>query len=570
MLISLWLLSGCIGSTEGRDLVTMPGISGVIRRQQVRNTDVRPAGSVTTSQPAAGAMLASATTAPSETSAPSGSRSATSQPAELATTQPAGASALAGGQRTMVAGAIAEQPIELNIEVIIQRVFDSSPAMQASRELMAAAEHGLEEFRTNLSRLEPFVETSGDIASYPERRGARGHTGEVIGGIQKETFEGAILRMEGGASASEFRYRDAGQGEDAVSRGSGGLVRGRFEVPFIGSRKRQERIISQAFQESQSRKARLDYLSDFRSSASDALTYYQLALLYQDYSRVAEKEAQIIEKLLTDPRVRDTDRVRLTATMESSRVTRDQYRTSQRTYVLILLSTLGLPLEQQVVLAERSNEPSRYLEKLATPQGRDAMIEMAWDNNPRSRVLRNAINDADLQRRQAIMGRYDVTAFMQGTLFPFGASAFDDRLGGWLVGGGVNVRLNDSRVLTASRLKAEAQIRQYKAEIEAERLTIQRKIMDNGEQLQSYEKILSEARENARKKKEDYLRRVAIYLEGSNPRLMVDGLITPLHEWMAAENRLVANSYYIGLAELQLMSATGEMYQMAGMDIHAD
>ncbi len=44
----------------------------------------------------------------------------------------------------------------------------------------------------------------------------------------------------------------------AEDSGDGGLVRGRVEVPFIGSRKRQDRIISQAFQESSARKAMLD------------------------------------------------------------------------------------------------------------------------------------------------------------------------------------------------------------------------------------------------------------------------------------------------------------------------
>jgi outer membrane protein TolC len=492
------------------------------------------------------------------------------RPTGGATAQPDGISGSTGGRRTLVAGATAQQPVQLDTKTIVLRVFDTSPTMQASRELKTAAGHGLEEFRANLSRLEPYVETSGDTSAYPERRDASGYTGEAVGGVQKETFEGAILKVEGGVSASEFRYGQVGKGEESVSRGSGGLLRTRVEVPFIGSRRRQERVINQAFQESQSRKARLDYLTDFRTNITDALSYYQVALLYQDYARVAEKEAQVVELLLSDARIRGLDRARLASTMESSRVTRDQYRTSQRTYVLMLLSTLGLPMEQPVVLAERSGEPSPYLDQLSTPQGRDAMIQMAYENNPRFRVLQNAINDAELQRQQAIIGRYDVTAFMQGTMFPFGASAFDDRLGGWLVGGGVNVRLNDNRVLTASRLKAEAQVRQFKAEIEAERLTIQRKIIDNGEQLQSYQKILVEAREVARKKNEAYKKRVSVYVEGSNPKLMVDDLITLLQEWIVAENRLAANRYYIGLAELQLMTASGEMYRIAGMDIHED
>jgi len=253
--------------------------------------------------------------------------------------------------------------------------------------------------------------------------------------------------------------------------------------------------------------------------------------------------------------------------MESSRVTRDQYRTTQRTYTLLLLALLGLPMDTEFVLVDRPGPSSPYLEPLSTPEGRQAMIEEAYENNPRFRVLNDAIADAELQKKQAIVGRYDVTAFVEGTQFPFGAVTYDDRLGGWLVGGGLNVRLNDSRVLTASRLKAEAQIRQYQAEIETERLSIQRRIVDNNEKLESYHRIRQEAQEIARKKESEFRRRCAIYLEDSDPTLTIDDVLGPLGEWMSAEIRLAANEYYIALADLQIMTATGELYEMVGMNI---
>ncbi len=537
-------LGGCSGAPDLRELVSMPGLSGVTRRAQTQRKHATYTRKPAATQPVAG------------------------EPASTQMAQDSG-TASHPAEPTRVAARLVKDPLRLETGTIIQRVFENSPLMRASREEMVAAEHALEEFRANLSRFEPYVNSRVDAAAYPERRDAEGTTGEVVGGVEKETFEGAILRVEGGVSGSDFRYGEVAEGEESRERGTGGLVRARVEVPFIGSRKRQERVISQAFQESQARKARLDYLSDFRLNSINALDYYLLALLNKGYSDVAEHQAQVLQMLLNDVRVKRVDATRLTTTMESCRVTRDQYRTAERTYSLLLLALLGLPMDTPFEIAARPETPSPYLERLATPEGRETLIDEAYENNPRFRVLQDAIKDAELQRQQSIQGRYDVTAYLEGTQFPFGADTFDDRLGGWMVGGGVNVRLNDQRVLTASRKKAEAQIRQYQAEIEAERLSIQRRIIDNGDQLRSYHKIRDESQEVARKKRVEFERRSTIYFEGSDPLLTIDDVLGPLSEWIVAENRVVANWYYIGEANLQLMTATGELYRMVGMDINA-
>lgn len=552
------LLPACAYSlSEGTEVASMPALAGVTRRQQMQ----RPrSGPVASTQPAA----------QTGTTQPAGAFAATSRPSvvlgAVANRSPSDKPDPSGHGPTSAPASAPAEPVALRIETIVQRVFDTSPLMRASREEMTAAEYALQEFRTNLSRLEPYINSKGESAAYPDRLDARGSAGESVVGIQKETFEGAIMRVEGGAGASAFTYDDADR-EDRVDRGSGGLVRARLEVPFIGSRKRQERVISQAFQESQARKARLEYLSDFRIHATDALEYYLLALLNQDYAQICEQQAQIIEGLLKQPGLKEEDRFRLTSTMESSRVTRDQYLTSRHTYVLLLMALVGLPMETSFNLVERPDQPSQYLVQLSTSEGRAATLDAAYANNPRFRVLKDAINDAELQRRQAIAGRFDITAYLEGTQFPFGAVTYDDRVGGWLVGGGVNVRLNDHRVLTASRLKAEAQIRQFQAEIEAERLSIERNIVDNSEKLQSYHRIREEAAQIARKKESEFRRRSTIYFEGSDPTLTIDNVLGPLTDWIVAENRLAANKYYIGLADLQIMTATGELYRMVGMDI---
>ena len=166
----------------------------------------------------------------------------------------------------------------INGVTIVRLVYELSPLVRASREAMIAARHALVEFRANLSRFEPFATTTGDVSQFPHRRDSRTTQGEIVAGIEKGTFEGAIFRIEGGASASHAEFGEVNQNQDEVESGSGGLVRGRIEVPFVGSRKRQDRVIQEAFQEWSARQAEFQYLSEYRRRVIQALNYYEDAL----------------------------------------------------------------------------------------------------------------------------------------------------------------------------------------------------------------------------------------------------------------------------------------------------
>ena len=214
-------------------------------------------------------------------------------PATRPTTAQPVASRPAGEPPESLAG-----PYVLNMENIVRLVYDKSPLVAASREGMIAAEYGLTEFRTNLSRLEPFVRMEGEANQFPERRDSRGIRGEVTGGLEKESFDGAVFAIEGGASGEWVRFGEVDEGQKKSDEGSGGLVRGRVEIPFVGSRKRQNRVISASFQESSARGAKLSYLTNYRSYALRALNYYAGTLMYLGYIRAYEHKLELLEELL--------------------------------------------------------------------------------------------------------------------------------------------------------------------------------------------------------------------------------------------------------------------------------
>jgi len=458
-------------------------------------------------------------------------------------------------------------PIVLNPDTIVHMVHQMSPSVMASREEKEAAGHQLVEFKANLSRLEPFLEANADVSDFPARREAERTTGELVAGIEKEMFDGAQFRVEGGASASHVEFGEVSEGQDEVESGSGVLVRARIEIPFVGSRIRQNRIISQAFQESTARRAELDYLTAYRTWVLYALIYYWDAILWGDYVRAAEEQIAAIETLGANERLDDADRARCESTATAVRVLRDRYTASRRAEVAAMLAVLGMDQDAPITLGASDYEASVYAERARTPEGRQNLLEDARRNNPKFHVLRDAIRNARLQREQAIAGKLDITFFLQGSQFPLGSETFDDRVDGWLIEGGLRMRLNDQRVLRASRLKAEAETRQFEAQIEEEQRRIEQQIIGEADRLRLNNELLPKILEEVETKRSEFKDRSEAFLGENQPALTIDDVLLPLEELRDAATGLADNVWRSRRADIRLMGATGDVYRMVGMDI---
>lgn len=430
---------------------------------------------------------------------------------------------------------------------------------------MIAAVHGLEEFRANLSRFEPFVNTDGNYSDFPNRQDTRTAFGEITAGLRKETFEGATFRVEGGGSSSRSEIGDPADGQDPINRGSGGLVRARVEVPFVGSKRRQDRIINQAYQESNARKARLNYLRDFRTDTSSALGYYNLCVLYKNSGDAYARQVVDLQKLFKDPRLDEADRLRVQSVIADFESREATYRSYYREYLRYLLAAIGVDQDEEVSLVIPEYQDSTFLERSAAPDGVATMIQEARENNPSFRVLENAMKDAELQRRLAIGGKLDITAYMEGTHFAVGSIDYDDRFGGWQIGGGVVVSLNDPRVLTATRKRAEAEIRSYEAKIEQEMVEIKRQIVTETESLRIDRDRRIQLIEVIKQKQQEYESRAEAYL--SARRVLIDNVLGSRTEITTAEINMQNLLYGCRASEIRLQAALGVFYQIAGLSI---
>ena len=457
-------------------------------------------------------------------------------------------------------------PYVLNIESIVGLIYQRNPSVRASREEMTAAKYGLEEFRANLSRLEPFVESRTDLSEFPNRRGAFGGAVESVVGVQNETFSGSVFSTEVGASLSRFEFDRITASQDAVESGAGALVRARAEIPFFGSRRRQNRIISQAFQETTARKAQLDYLEDYRSLVDNGLEFFAQAVYYQQLADVYQHAIDDLETLKNDPRVSVADKSRVSSEQGGAETSRNLYQARLDQYEAILLSYVALEPEDDYSIDVKHTSLSEFRDSISDPIRVAELIEKARENNPTFRVLNDAIRNTELQREQAVKGRYDVTTFVEGTLFPLGSETFDDRLDGWTVGGGVKVRLNDRRVLEATKKKSEARIRQFQSEVEAEEIKMRRQIRTETKGIVDNEKNLLQILEVMDQVTTEYLQRRTNYFAGL---INIDQLLETRAELTSAETREAANRYNTLNREINLLGATGRIYELAGLELES-
>lgn len=126
--------------------------------------------------------------------------------------------------------------------------------------------------------------------------------------------------------------------------------------------------------------------------------------------------------------------------------------------------------------------------------------------------------------------------------------------------------MNDPRVLRATRLKTEAEIREFRADIEAEQLSIERRVTTQLDNLVTYAGSLNDILDNMRTSQSQWEARVSAYLDPENEEFKIDDVIRSLSSVTVAKVRLAGNAYNFAQAEDALLTATGDVYQIVGMD----
>ena len=307
-------------------------------------------------------------------------------------------------------------------------------------------------------------------------------------------------------------------------------------------------------------------MEDYRLLVDNGLEYFALSVYYQRLADVYDASVNDLQGLYEDERVPAEDQSRILSEKGGFETTRNLYQARLDQYKVTLLSYLALEMKDDFRIDSETSSLSDFRSGPLDEIQLEALIEKARQNNPAFQVLNDAIRNTELQREQAIRGRYDVTTFLEGTLFPLGSETFDDRLDGWTVGGGVNVRLNDRRVLQATRKKAEAQIRQFQSEIEAEEIKMRRQISTETKGIVDNESNRKKILEVVSQVTREYQQRLAEYFEGE---INIDQLLETRAEMTNSQTDVAANLYNTSNREINLLGATGRIYELAGLAIES-
>jgi len=122
--------------------------------------------------------------------------------------------------------------------------------------------------------------------------------------------------------------------------------------------------------------------------------------------------------------------------------------------------------------------------------------------------------------------------------------------------------LNDRRVMEATRLKAESQIRQFKSAIQAEEILMRRRILTMTQGILDNHENRQKVREVTQQKAVEYQQRLEAYFNGE---VNIDQLLDSRSELASAESSLASNQYNSANRESNLLGATGRIYEIVGL-----
>ena len=115
-------------------------------------------------------------------------------------------------------------------------------------------------------------------------------------------------------------------------------------------------------------------------------------------------------------------------------------------------------------------------------------------------------------------------------------------------------------------MKAEAQIRQFQSEIEAEEIKMRRQISTEPKGIVDNESNRKKILEVVAQVTREYQQRLSEYFEGE---INIDQLLETRAEMTNSQTDVAANLYNTSNREINLLGATGRIYELAGLAIES-
>lgn len=380
----------------------------------------------------------------------------------------------------------------LDTDSITRMTYDNNLEILAARYDLSVAQLDFERFEKELSEFTPLLVESGyDIdrdrrldSGISRTEGNRFYKLEV--GMEKEFFNGSSIFVGTGYSQREGDSPDQ----------SNPTAEFELSFPFLGSATKLRRVTSRTFEENELFDNRVDFVNEVREqiqSSYDSFFSFQFRIqqaklireIIDYYSALLTQELEIMTE--GDRRLMESE----IQSLRSSLLEREEQIESN---FIDLKDSLGVDnlLIEQVALVKLDDDGfygRHYLDKEA-----EELYRESYDNDAEIRVLKNSMENAELKRRLAQKGKWDIFGNAFGEVAPKGSGARRDR-SDYAVGVGFSVKKLDPGLLKLSLQRADAEIRTLDAKIRRREQKIFNDITISHGRAKSMWKLVSELRD---------------------------------------------------------------------------
>ena len=441
----------------------------------------------------------------------------------------------------------------INIESLLQLVFDENPEVVSARYALEVAEFQFKDFVRNLSQFTPFLSRSSITRN--QRRYEEEQLYSTRMGMEKEFFDGSSV-FTGFGHRGNFGDPESGTGQ---------FLETDITFPLFGSNTTLRRITSLSREENELFNARLEYVDEIRDNIREAQYHYF------DLLTVKENKARRIECIedykgfLTIPRVQSNpvERQHIETAIQSEEADIIRFEETLNHILIYLRFSIGrkeLSISQvnSFDLYSEDYYGKSYLSRTA-----EELLAEADRNDINIKVLKNARESSLEKKRLAEEGKWDVFADLNGQYDINGNGSLRDD-NGYLMGAGLRVTKIDPVLLGYSLGRAVAEINEYDALIREQHLQTKNQIDQEWFMARNRRKQYEGLLESVQSKRRVYLQKRKDYAEGKES---IDNLIDYRKQLMNTQISLVQSLHGFYWSIVRLDHACGIYFTKLGINL---
>ncbi len=455
-------------------------------------------------------------------------------------------------------GAQTEEPF-IDFHSIIEITFAKNLEIAAARFEIEASDYQFRRFERNLSQFVPLIveSTAGRESESFREEGTRLWENEdeavVSAGFEKEFFDGKQISGVAGMAGSSD-----GRGDNNHP-----FIGGEIRFPLFSSFTTLKRVTERNFEENELLNAWLDFIDTVRSSISESHEAYVDVEEALGMRLLSEAAIHDFQSLLDSPFMesRENDRLQVKDQIQAFQSESVDFRGEVDSALISLLETLGVDTAGLETIRHLELNGEMYYGNQYINSDIETLIQEAIQEDVEIRVLKIAQSNAELKKRLAKQGNWDIIGKLFGN-YDF-AQRGDDRRGreGYEVGLGFSIQRNDPKLLLLSMRQADAEIRQFNAQILWRERQVEHLIKRRVSEARTLRQLIDELKASRELRRSVYTQKHQSFLSGEET---IDNLIQSRDSLFDTEKDLVERLAKFFEIVIELDVASGYYFKHLG------